>query len=514
MCKRAKISLFRAKQGNALATPRRLWYGSYMRATPDQFMATLGLPAVYRVGGSVRDELLDRRSKDSDYMVRGTPLHDIQDALVAAGAKPSPLKLRDGRQVGWRTPLRGWGLLEVVIPRTERSTGPGHRDFEIVADPCLSLEDDAVRRDFTINALYRDVKDGNIIDPTNMGLVAIAARKIATTHVDSFRDDPLRTLRALRFLSKLDGFSLDSPTEYQMRLYADAVTGLTAKGVSGTALDELSRMLMGSRPGVALRVARDTGVLQVILPELADMLGFEQRSAYHTKTTDEHTFDAVQAAANMHEHAPLRVRWALLFHDSGKPDTAWTGTDGKQHYYGLGALTDLQDWTTFRESMTIDHEMHGARRAHKALHRLNAPARLRMDVETLVTRHMLPLHENVKPFKVRKWRAELGDDMLRDLVTHRLADVIGKGGDIDEACEVLAWIEQERERACAAGVPVSRKGLAISGGEIAAALDRDPGPWLGNVQRALLHEVLANPKLNEKDWLLQRAARIASEAAQ
>jgi tRNA nucleotidyltransferase (CCA-adding enzyme) len=490
-----------------------------MRTTPDQFMASLALPEVYRVGGSVRDELLGRRSKDSDYVVRCAGLGEIAAALVAAGTKPTPLKLRDGRQVGWRTLVKGWGLIEVVLPRTERKLplspeqafGNERHSFEIITDPDLPLAEDAQRRDFTINALYRDVKGGSVIDPLGVGLDHLQKQRIDTTHPDSFRDDPLRTLRALRFVSRLDGFALSGPTLDQMRRHADAVTGLTGKGVSGTALHELSGMLMGDRPGYALRLARDTGVLQVILPELTDMIGFQQRSAYHTKTTDEHTFDAVQAAANMHEHAPLRVRWALLFHDSGKPDTAWIGKDGRQHYYGLGSLDDLQDWRTFRENMTIDHEMHGARRASAALHRLNAPARLRMDVVTLIDRHMLPLHDNVKPFKVRKWRAELGDDMLRDLITHRLADVIGKGGDITDACDVLEWIEHQRERAAAAGVPKSRKELAVSGGEIAAALEREPGAWIGNVQRALLHEVLANPTLNDKDWLLQRAARLAVE---
>jgi tRNA nucleotidyltransferase (CCA-adding enzyme) len=74
--------------------------------------------------------------------------------------------------------------------------------------------------------------------------------------------------------------------------------------------------------------------MAVLFPELAPMIGFEQRSAYHSKTTDEHTFDAVQAAANMQaNHAPLRVRLALLFHDAGKPHTAWIGRDGRAHYY-------------------------------------------------------------------------------------------------------------------------------------------------------------------------------------
>jgi tRNA nucleotidyltransferase/poly(A) polymerase len=481
-----------------------------MRQSPDQFMASLDLPEVYRVGGSVRDELLGRESKDSDYMVRGAALQEIKAALDRADTtKVKPLKLRDGRQVGWRAHVRGIGLLEIVLPRTERSTGPGHTDFEIIASPDLPLEQDAERRDFTINSLYRDVYSGEVIDPLNMGRDDIEDRIIDTTHPDSFRDDPLRTLRALRFVSKLDGFALSGACHAQMERHADAVTGLTRKGVSGTALTEFGGMLMGRRPGLALRIARDTGVLTTLFPELEPMIGFEQRTVYHTKTTDEHTFDAVQAAASAHVHAPLRVRWALLFHDSGKPDVAWTGDDGREHYYALSPERAVK--LGAGPGSLEDHEMAGARRARKALKRLNAGSALIHDVDVLIKRHMLPLHENVKPFKVRKWRAELGDELLRDLIAHRLFDVIGKGGDISEAVEVLAWMEQERSRAASMGVPTNRKELAITGGQLHDTLGLT-GRAIGWVQDRLLHEVLAQPNLNTPEWLLQRANKLAREA--
>lgn len=473
-----------------------------MRTTPDQFMASLPLPEVYRVGGSVRDELLGRPSKDRDYMVRGASLTQLGQVLHQAGLKPNALRLRDGRQAGWRAVLPGWGLLEIMLPRTERSTGPGHGDFEIVVDPSLTLDEDAVRRDFTINALYRDVRHDIVYDPLFQGRVDLADRMIRTTHPDSFRDDPLRTLRALRFVSKLDGFSLSGGCYDQMVQHADAVDGLTEKGVSGTVLTELDGILMGSRPGTALRLARDTGVLARVLPELEPMLGFEQRSAYHSKTTDEHTFDALDHAAAMTaEHTPLRVRMALLFHDSGKPDTAWIGDDGRQHYYALSPAEAVRLNAGVRS--LEPHEHWGAVRADAALKRLNASRAFRKDVVTLIERHMLPLSENIKPFKVRSWRSELGDDMLRDLIAHRVCDVLGKGGDTGDAIEVLGWIEQIRADAQARGVPLDHKGLKINGRDlIDLGLE---GRDIGRVLNQLLHEVLAQPKLNEREWLLSRA---------
>lgn len=477
-----------------------MWYALPMQMTPDQYMSKLALPEVYRVGGSVRDEIIGREAKDSDYIVRGATLDELAAALQSSRARISPLKLRTGQQVGWRAKVKHIGVLEVVLPRMEQCFGGGRHDVDIRIDKDLELAQDAVRRDFTINALYRNVHSGSLIDPLGTGLPDLQRKLISTTQPLSFHDDPLRTLRALRFVSVL-GFDLHELTVAQMTQHADSVTGLTQKGVSGTALDELSRILMGTWPKAALEYAATTGVLQVLLPELAPMIGYEQRSRYHEKTTSDHTFCAVQAAANMHTHAPLRVRLALLFHDSGKPLMAWTDEDGLQHYYALSQDKAIELGAP--AACLEDHEIVGARQARKALNRLNAPKDLTRDVTTLIERHMLPLHENIKPFKVRKWRAKLGDEMFRDLITHRLCDVLGKGGETTEAVEILEWIANEQNRAVKAEVPVTVKDLDISGAEL-----RDiglVGPEIGKVLRQLLHEVLAQPRLNENEWLAKRA---------
>lgn len=463
-------------------------------------MATLGFPETYRVGGSVRDEILGRRSKDSDYVIRGAQIREISDAIGKAGAKPSALKLRTGQHVGVRAAVKGLGLLEIVIPRSEVSTGPGRHDFDIHCSPDVRLEEDALRRDFKMNAIYCNVITQQLFDPLG-GLDDLRNRVIKTTHPDSFREDPLRTLRALRFCSTLPGFSISSDTHAQMCAHADAVTGLTDKGVSATALDELSKLLMGARPGLALEFMAETGVMAVLLPELAPMIDFDQRSRYHEKTTSKHTFDAVQAAANMHSHAPLRVRLALLFHDCGKPKMAWTDEKGLQHYYALDPKRAVELGASVNS--LEDHETWGARLAGEALTRLNAPKKLRQDVVTLIQRHMVPLHENFRPIKVRKLRAELGDELLRDLITHRLADVLGKGGDTTASVEVLTWIAHEQDRAIEAGVPLCAKELKITGYEL--KMLGLHGHEIGRVQKQLLHEVLAQPKLNTNEWLTNRA---------
>lgn len=461
-------------------------------------MASLPLAEVYAVGGTVRDQLLGRKSKDADYVVRGASVDDVRGALAGAGAKVSALKLRDGRVVGARAAVPGLGLLEIALPRREVSTGARHRDFDIRCSPHYTLAQDAERRDFTINALYRDVRTGEILDPIGSGRDDLARRWIRTTHPDSFRDDPLRTLRGLRFVSTL-GFDLVESTYREMCEHARHVTALTLKGVSGTALDELSRLLMGGWPARALCTARDVGVLTVLLPELTAMIGFEQESAYHDKACDEHTFDAIQAGAGL--DASLRVRMALLFHDAGKPWMAWRDEDDHRHYYALRPSEITARGAP--PTAVYPHEWWGVFLARAAFARLNAPSDLRGDVGTLIDRHMLPLHGRVRAIKLRTWRAELGDALLSDLILHRRCDVLGKGGDVEDALEALDRLAQEQDRAIDARVPRSPKDLAIDGFALHGLGLR--GAAIGQVQRQLLHEIMADETRNYRDWLLARA---------
>ncbi len=487
---------------------------AYLERT-DSFIASLGFEA-YRVGGSVRDEILGRKAKDADYMIRGASLKDLGRVLrgqLAYGnwrdAHTKPLVLRDGRQAGWRVSAKGLGCIEIVLPRTEVSTGPGHRDFKIVLDPELPLEEDAKRRDFTFNALYLRVDNpvagsevsGILYDPTGRGLYDLSHRCVSVTHADSFRDDPLRMLRALRFVSTL-GYDLGAETRALMALHSDAVSGLTLKGyVSGTVLDEFSKLLMGQDPAGALRVARDTGVLAVALPDLAPMLGFDQGSRYHDMTTDEHTFTALETAA--HVDAPLRVRWALLFHDSGKPETAWVGKDGRKHYYAK-VMQRAPDGAI--EAETEDHEVVGERIWRQAAERLATDRKLRDDVATLVRNHMVPC-QKFNATKVRRARVKLGDELLRDLYLMRACDLSGKGKNSVNGTQIhiVGRMEAERARCEAAGVPKSARDLEISGHDV---MQLGPeGAEIGWVLANVLDQVVCDPselKLS-REWQLKAA---------
>src|SRR5579884_4470368 len=161
----------------------------------EDFVRSLDLDA-YLVGGAVRDELLGRESNDADFLVPGLDQDELVRRLAPHG-KVEPLVVAD-RVVGVRLFPRERRIralapagIEFAPPRTERSTGPGRHDFEIVADPSLSVEDDMRRRDFTINAIARRLVDGRLVDPFG-GEADLERRVLRTVSPQSFREDPLR----------------------------------------------------------------------------------------------------------------------------------------------------------------------------------------------------------------------------------------------------------------------------------------------------------------------------------
>ncbi|MGH3056377.1 MAG: hypothetical protein ACRDL7_15490, partial [Gaiellaceae bacterium] len=248
-----------------------------MREEIENYVRSLGLDA-YLVGGALRDELLGLDSKDADFLFMGLVVEGLRAALAPHG-KVEDLVVA-GRLVGIRLHPRErvakW--IEFAPPRKEVSTGPGRHDFEIVADPSLSVADDMRRRDFTVNAMARRLETGELVDPLD-GRADLEARRLRTVSPQSFREDPLRLVRALRFVSQL-GFEPDEELLAQMREEAPAVKLVSGEriggGLAADGMGELSKLLLGAEPARALRLARDTGVLVELLPEFGPAIGFDQ----------------------------------------------------------------------------------------------------------------------------------------------------------------------------------------------------------------------------------------------
>ena len=264
------------------------------------------LPAhvrTYLVGGAVRDGLLGLPSGDRDFVVVGA----TRDDMLAAGF----------RQVGRDFPvfLHPETGEEHALARTERKAGRGHADFVVHADPAVTLEEDLRRRDFTLNAIAR-ADDGALVDPFD-GVRDLQDRVLR--HVGpAFVEDPLRVLRAARFMARFApmGFRIAPETLALMR--AMAADGELAELVPERVWQELARALRSPAPAAFLRSLRDADALRAVLPEVDALYGVPQRAEYHPEIdTGVHAELVCDMAARLAPGDDL-VGYAALCHDLGK----------------------------------------------------------------------------------------------------------------------------------------------------------------------------------------------------
>jgi tRNA nucleotidyltransferase (CCA-adding enzyme) len=262
-------------------------------------------------------------------------------------------------------------------------------------------------------------------------------------------------------------------------------------GIAADGMGELSKLLLGSEPARALRLARDTGVLVHVLPEFGPAIGFDQESRYHDLTVDEHTFAVVQATADAGRS--LAVRLAAVFHDLGKPIVAWRGTDGRLHYYARHGYAERS------------HEQVGAELAGTALRRLRYPNALRDRVCRIVRHHMFQVGRGDE-LRARRFLAKHGDELAFQLVDHKEADFLGKRGtsgpppleDLDRLRRFRRMLQRERKQ------PHRLADLAVDGRDL-IELGYAPGPELGRTLHELLRVVVDDPSRNTPDALLRVA---------
>ncbi len=257
------------------------------------------------MGGAVRDELLGRSPEERDWVVVGGRPDDLLDAGYRPVGRDFPVFLH---------PETGE---EYALARTERKTAPGYRGFEVHASPDVSLEDDLLRRDLTINAMAQ-AGDGRLIDPHG-GARDLEARVLR--HVSpAFAEDPVRILRTARFAATFRdaGFRVAEETLVLMRQ-------MVAEGEADALVPERvwqeTRRAMGTpHPEAFIQVLRDCGALAVVFPEIEALFGVPQPPRWHPEIdTGVHTLMALALAASL--SAEPRVRFAVLVHDLGKATT-------------------------------------------------------------------------------------------------------------------------------------------------------------------------------------------------
>jgi tRNA nucleotidyltransferase (CCA-adding enzyme) len=257
----------------------------------------------YLVGGAVRDRLLGIPGGDNDYVVVGETVQSMLDAGFRQVGRDFPVFLH---------PQTGE---EYALARTERKSARGHTGFAVHADPSVTLEQDLERRDFTINAIAQN-EAGELVDPFG-GARDIQARLLR--HVGpAFVEDPLRVLRAARFMARFAplGFRVADETMALMRQMVDSgeLAELTAERV----WQELGRALASPQPSAFLRTLRGCGALAAVLPEVDALYGVPQRAEYHPEVDTGAHIELVCDMAAALAPADAVIGFAALTHDLGK----------------------------------------------------------------------------------------------------------------------------------------------------------------------------------------------------
>ncbi|MDR1445706.1 MAG: HD domain-containing protein [Treponema sp.] len=429
----------------------------------------------YLVGGAVRDLFLGEKARDWDLATDAKPEEVI---AMFRNRKPRCRVIPTGIKHGTVTVFFKGEEIEVTTFRTESDYRDGRHPEKVEFVP--GIEEDLSRRDFTMNAIALKLPEGEIVDPFG-GKGDIRARLIRCVGnpAERFGEDGLRPLRAIRFASQL-GFSID---EASLAAIPGALATCSAVAMERIR-DELDKTVMhGGKPSVSFLLMEKTGLLELILPELAGCRGIEQKG-YHRFDVLDHSLLALDyAAAN---GFPRRVRLAALFHDLGKPLTRNMGEDGV--------------WTFYR------HEEESARLTEKILTRLRYPNMIIEETARLVAEHMFHYDDTWTDAAVRRFIVRAGETYLEDLFRLRMADSFGMTG-IAAPATALSPLLSRVDAVLAAGRAFSLKDLAINGKDLMEA-GIPAGKYMGIILNELLETVLDDPECNVRETLLDIALKI------
>ena len=386
---------------------------------------------IYRVGGAVRDKLLDYPSDENDWVVVGSSPQEMLELGYQPVGQDFPVFINT--QSGE----------EYALARTERKSGHGYQGFTFHTAPDISLEDDLIRRDLTINAMAED-DAGNIVDP--YGGQQDLSNKILRHVSCAFTEDPLRVLRVARFAARYHhlGFSIAEETLSLMSTIS--ASGELQHLVAERVWKETDRALCERSPDMYIQVLRDCGALTVLFPEVEKLFGVAQRADYHPEIdTGIHTLMSLQQAARLSDSSP--IRFSVLVHDLGKgitPDHILPSHSGHEAR-GLPLVKDVCD-------------------------RLKVPNEHRQ-LAMVVTEFHLLCHKafELRPETLLKLLKATGalksSSLLEDFLTSCKADARGRTGFEDRHYPSSAYLRKARE--CVIKTDVADLVAAgISGAEI------------------------------------------------
>jgi poly(A) polymerase len=426
------------------------------------------------VGGYVRDLYLGKEGTDMDFVVIG-------DALEFAATFKKQYKT--GKVISY--PRFGTAMLEYrnyklefVSARAESYHTSSRKPVVTQAD----LNSDLSRRDFTINTIAMGLSPenfGKVID-LYQGIQDIDNKVIRTPldPVITFSDDPLRIMRALRFAVVLN-FSIEPDTYRAIAKTRERLKIISQERIT----EEFRKMLMAKQPSIGMNLLRESGVAEIVFPELLALTGVEQRKDFHHKDVFHHTIQVLDNISQISDKYELRL--AALLHDIAKPQT-------KRFIEGVG-------WTFH------GHEDLGARMVGKIGRRMRLPTNTIKYVQKLVCHHLRPMQlvdETVTDSAIRRLMVDAGEE-LDDLMMLCRADITSKNPEkVKRYLNNFDLVEQKM-KAVEEKDNLRNFKLAIDGMLIMEALGIPPGPKVGNIKDAVTDAVLDGKIPNEVDACFQ-----------
>jgi tRNA nucleotidyltransferase (CCA-adding enzyme) len=416
----------------------------------------------YLVGGAVRNLLLGEKPADYDIATNALP-GEVRKLF----RRVIPTGIRHGTVTVLFKDFR----FEVTTYRTESGYSDSRRPDEVTFVP--SLEEDLKRRDFSINAIALHTVSGDIADPHG-GREDLRCKIIRAIGIpeERFNEDGLRLIRGCRFSCQLN-FMIEKRTLAGMRACRQKIRSVSAERIR----DEIDKILLSSVPSTGFLIMEETGLLDIVLPELSTCRGVTQKGEHH--------FDVLDHSLYSCDGAPLarEIRLAALFHDLGKPAARKELPDGTVIFHG--------------------HENISANLSRVILQRLKYSKAIEKKVVHLVKSHMFSYDPEWTAAAVRRFLRRIGKENIDDLFDLRIADGFGMRRSMPSGIGVIE-LRKRIESVVNSDQAISIRDLAVNGTDLGNA-GVPKGPLMGTVLEFLLETVIDDPTQNNRDALLDLA---------